>query len=43
MDPGVTPLGPPRIVGEGTHARVAKPTRQLLRAARRLAAQVEKR
>jgi hypothetical protein len=35
MDPGKTPLGPPRIVGEGTYARQVVETRQQRRARER--------
>lgn len=35
LDPGKTPLGPPKIIGEGTTARVAVETRQQRRARER--------
>lgn len=35
VDPGKTPLGPPRIIGEGTTARQAVETRQSRKARER--------
>lgn len=35
FDPSVEPMGPPKIIGEGTSARVGKESRQLKRAAKR--------
>jgi hypothetical protein len=42
VDPSVTPLGPPAVIGEGSTARIGKMSRNLIRAQERERAKADK-